>query len=146
MYEIRLRDQEILNLLPFIWTTNIFFKSFANAVGVRYQKENLDSEIDIILQYYMVGKYLTKILIFIFFIEWVNKEARNLLLKLRKSINKMPVSDPDIEVLLTEIESNIDFVATGWSLFTLNKGFILSFLSALISFSVLFVQLAEQRA
>jgi len=146
MYEIRLRDQEILNLLPFIWTTNIFFKSFANAVGVRYQKENLDSEIDIILQYYMVGKYLTKILIFIFFIEWVNKEARNLLLKLRKSINKMPVSDPDIEVLLTEIESNIDFVATGWYLFTLNKGFILSFLSALISFSVLFVQLAEQRA
>lgn len=83
------------------------------------------------------------ILIVIFSIEWVNNKAKLRLVKLKKVILKSRISDPEVELLLQEVSYSVEFVATGWSFFTLNKRFILSFLSALISFSVLFVQLID---
>jgi hypothetical protein len=146
IHEVRERDQQLLSIVPFIWTSNIFFKSFANAIGAKIRTELLDNDMDLILQYTVVAKDIFMILTVIFSIEWINRQARLRLKKFRSAIMHMPVSSPEFEILLNEVTNSIDFIATGWSMFTLNKGFILSFLSALISFSILFMNLVDINA
>lgn len=140
--QTRLLDQNILSLLPFIWTMNVFFRSFVNAVGSKVRRGVNSNPIDLILQYVIMSKDVTMILIVIFFIDWVNHQARLRLDKLKGKVLMMSLKNSnEVEHLLQEMSDSVEFVATGWSMFTLNKTFILSFLSALISFSVLFMQL-----
>ena len=139
--KVRVLDQKILSLLPFVWTANAFFKSFVIAVGSKVHPGKVVSFFDIILQYVIMGKDVVMLLIVICLIEWVNQYARRNLSKLKGIVLKMNCREKEVEKLMQEISSSVEFIATGSSLFTLNKSFILSFLSALITFSVLFMQL-----
>ena len=139
--KVRDLDQKILSLLPFVWTANAFFRSFVIAVGSKVHPGKVVSVFDIILQYVIMGKDVVMLLIVICLIEWVNQCARRNLSRLKGIILKRNCREREVEKLMQEISSSVEFVATGSSLFTLNKSFILSFLSALISFSVLFMQL-----
>lgn len=47
-------DQQLLGILPYVWTTNVFFKSFVNAVGSRVNPHSSDSSVDFLLQYMII--------------------------------------------------------------------------------------------
>ena len=141
--DVRRLDQRLLELLPFLWTVNVFVKSFVNAVGSRINANQKNKETDVLLQYIIMFKDIFMILVVIFLIEWINEKSRKSLSKLKRRVLASGISNPEVELLMQEVSSSVEFIATGWSLFVLNKSFILSFLSGLISFSVLFMQLVS---
>ena len=84
------------------------------------------------------------ILVMPFLVSWIDKNMRSRFTSLQKRVIIIYARhDPEFEVLMDEIRSNLDFGLTGYGMFRLEKELVLPFLSSIVSFSVLFMQLTN---
>lgn len=141
--EIKHRFTNSSSLIPLLWLGNIFFKSFSNGVAIRYNVINGSSTFTFILNYWYLVEEIFHVLLLILYIDRVNGNAQLHLLEFRRECLERERSQ-ELELLYTDLKESILIQVTGWSMFTLNKEFVLSFVSALISFSVLFIQLVGE--
>lgn len=133
------------SLIPLLWMGNIFFKSFSNGVAIRYNVMNgsSTSTFSLILNYWYLVEEIFHVLVIILYIDRVNGKAQVELLQFRRECLERERSQ-EVELLYQDLKESILIQVTGWSMFTLNKEFVLSFISALISFSILFIQLVGE--
>ena len=88
------------------------------------------------------------VLVIPFLINWVNDKLRERFTILKNNLIKSEVEtrgpcDYQMEKLIGEIENNLLLKFTGFSMFTLNREFVLGFISSLLTYIVLLLQISE---
>lgn len=141
--EIKHRFTNASSLIPLLWMGNIFFKSFSNGVAIRYNVITGSNTFTFILNYWYLAEEIFHVLLIILYTDRVNAKAQDHLLEFRRECLQRE-RNQELELLYRDIKESILIEITGWSMFTLNKEFVLSFISALISFSILFIQLVGE--
>lgn len=141
--EIKYLLDDRASLIPLLWLGNIFIKSFANGVALKYNVLTQSTTFTFFLNYWYLIQETLHVLLLILYLDHVNSKAQGYLLEFRRECLKYE-HNQELELLFAELETSVSIRLTGWSMFTLNKEFVLSFISALISFSILFIQLVGE--
>ena len=143
--------KENLNAIPLLAMAILFQNAvtlvvvFSNA-GSKRSPENSGSRTVQLATYWAfeVGIAIP-ILAMPFLVSWINKNMKSSVKSWqRRVISEEDGHDPDFEMLMDEIRSNLDFSLTGYGMFRLEKELVLAFLSTVVSFSVLFMQLTKE--
>lgn len=137
LYDIKFEFEYIFTMYPlmtfismFIWTTTY--------VASIYEKMEMEEAIVSILTWF-VCTLITFYLLHV--IDDANTEFERLLHQHMKHVTLKKVDQSDAMVLLIDdVRSNLKFRLTAFGMFDLNKAIILSFSSAIVSISILFVQ------
>ena len=132
------------SMFPFIWFVILFYKSCFHLILLKSQSFMIDIPMAINYVWFVV-EYLATMSI-LFTIDRVNKQTQRSFESYRKRFIRSKMSGSASRELNNDIEKQLNLKLTAWSMFELNKSFILSFISSLITFSVLFMQLSNAHA
>lgn len=141
--------EQLFSIIPFIMFAFAFLTipftitdmarkasfGFSTLVNVYYIIENICNALVIILVMYVSCNSREKV--------------RNVIENMIETIQKRDICYPlssSSQVVIESLKSYADFSFTGWYLFKIDRSLILTFLSALISFSVLLLQLGSSPA
>lgn len=144
MNSLKDRFEQTFNLIPFIWFV-YFFNSLSGYLKLVMDMSNPNH----VTNEFVVKEMITFVITFLYacaiivFIQHYNNQVSQLSSKLIATILNSP-RDEYQTLLIDELEVNSSLKLTGWDMFDLNKAFILNFISALITFSVLFIGLSAQ--
>lgn len=136
--EISFEFEQLFNLFPLIWFINIFCKSTAYLIGARKGNQAESMGFLIRCYFFLIEAIFPSLVILI--LDGMNVKLERLLNRITK--RKLKSSNESISSeLIEQVSDGLEMRFTGWSMFPLRKTFLLGFLSSLISFSVLFMQL-----
>lgn len=136
--------EDNLNVIPFLSIATLFFNT-VTIVVVFCKGDATDGVLSrtIIYWAFEIGIGIP-ILSMPFLVSWMQKKLRDHLKRVQKKIIREYSSpEPELVSLMDEIQSNLDMNLTGYGMFKLNKELVLAFVSSVISFSVLFMQLIQ---
>lgn len=143
---IDMRDdlEDNLNTIPFLSIAMLFFNTISIVV-IFSKGDATDGALCRTISYWAFEIVLAiPILSMPFLVSWMQKKLRDHLKKIRKKITReYSSSESELASLMDDIKSNLDMNLTGYGMFKLNKEFVLAFISSVISFSVLFMQLTQ---
>lgn len=141
--ELKSQAESVLNIFPFLWCAYLF-KSTSAYIMQQAQSVST-STADMILSLILFSDYIVP-MCFLFglllFIENRSDKIKDMSTSTLRRLVK--TYHPDIESkthLIQQFEHNAHLPLTGWSMFDLNKRFMLSFVSSVLSFSVLILQI-----
>lgn len=138
---VKSKFNESLNGLPFVWFTHFFcsFSGLIKSMGTLEQNENRF----IIAQAIFLLTLIAYVAAFLVFSHSMNRKLIQMSDQLiGKVIRSSP--DPNRLLLINELKGDCGIQLNSWDMFPLNKGFLLTFLSSLITFSVLFIELSKR--
>lgn len=145
MLVVKLRNcvDDTFNYLPFIWCVDLFLKSTLYVQSFR--EISAYSVYSLIEMFYNFTVDYIKFVLPLPLIQRINDDNHTKLahfkLSLLKSVPGDSLLSDDWEALLSYIERSYKLQLSGWRMFTYDKRFILSFVLALISYSVLSMQI-----
>lgn len=128
---------DYFNVLPLLWYTYVFFAMSSYTV---YFKINVQNILVGIFTTMDIGQQTISTMIVPILISHFNDQISEQL----EHISHIVVNskgDTVLKVRLINQLENCDLKLTGWGLFNVNKDFVLNFVSAVISFSVLILQI-----
>jgi len=127
--------EQLFNMIPFF----NFCISFLEITSFFLVLNHNDGLYGYIFLWFNFIVYSSQTLSSLFIINLFDHKNRRHLLNYQKKCLTMT----DHQQLISDIKETIDYRLTAWSLFDLNKSLILNFISALITFSILFKQLTD---
>ena len=123
--------------MPFNATT--MNETLAKAVESAQMNEHIRS---LVLWMFQLG--LTAPIIAIpFFISRIQTTPDHHFDTIEMGVIRSPETNPELASLMDAIKSNLDLNLTGWGMFKINKELVVAFISSVITFSVLFMQLTQ---
>lgn len=138
-HKMKNKFNQTLNILPFIWFTYFFcsFSGLIKTIGM------FDRNRFAIAQAIFVSNLMAYVIAFLAFSSSVNRKLSELSDQL---ISRVMNSGPNRNrlLLIHELKSDCGLHLNIWDMLPLNKGFLLSFVSSLVTFSVLFIQLSKR--
>ena len=145
---INMKDdlEDNLNTIPFLSIATLFLNTVFIVV-IFCKGDATDGALSrtIIYWAFEIGLAIP-ILSMPFLVSWMQKKLRDHLKRVQKKIIReydSSSSESELASLMDEIKSNLCMNLTGYGMFKLNKGLVLAFISSVISFSVLFMQLTQ---
>ena len=138
-YILRLRSQfdDLFSLIPFITYMELFFK--ASLYLINTEQTNFEFTFTVVMYWWWFVAQVILTSMNIVSIDYVNHKMVTLfdafVIQCIRSRNS------DLDQLRHEIESDLKMSITGWKMYDINRSFVLNYLSALVTFSVLFMQI-----
>lgn len=135
--------EEIFNLMPFLWFVYIFVScsGYIKLLTGSHQTLYYTKEYTLTEVFYLAWFMMYQVII-IMCIQHSNDYSVSSLDTFITSLISSPLNQSNL-FLIKRLKANSGTQLTGWNMFELNKKFILDFLGALISFTVLFIQLSN---
>lgn len=140
--------EENLNTIPFLAMSIVFMNATTNVVVFGTPtKEDKRDKINSYVQ--STSQWMYEIIIAIpimaipIFISWTETRLKSRLHSIKLKLMHKSEMTTEIETLISEVEPNLEMNLTGYKMFKLNKEFILGFISSIITFSVLLLQLTQ---
>lgn len=136
--DIRSQFEQSFSHMPFLWYANVFLRSMHYVTNIKLQKYELNY-FTLLVLYWFASK-LAYTFAIVFTIDYVNTDLQKMFSKLNRQLLGNDESDA-FDKLKQDIEQNLMLKLTGSGFFELNKYLLLGFVSAVVSFSVLYIQL-----
>ena len=136
---LRKRFDDILSPLPFIWYSEMFLK--ASLYLIETQRSRFEFTFYITLFWIWFFEEIAMTLMTIVSIDYVNQKMSAMNQKL--VIRCIKSRNPGLDSLRCEMKDDLKMTITGWKMFKIDRRIVLSYLSALVTFSVLFMQLSS---
>ena len=136
---VRCRFERLFTWYPLLTFAYTYLKTILFLIYFKSQTFKFDYKMTTSLYYLSISIVIPIVLVC--FIDHANSESRQLVEQL---VSESLIDDDlaDCEQLLNEINQNYKMKFTAYGLFTLDKRLLVGFTSALISFSILFMQLS----
>ena len=136
---VRCRFERLFTWYPLLTFGYTYLKTILFLIYFKSKTFQFDYQMTTSLYYLSISIVIPIVLVC--FIDHANGKSRQLVEQL---VSESLVDDnlSDCEQLLNEINQNYKMKFTAYGLFTLNKRLLLGFASALVSFSILFMQLS----
>lgn len=137
--EIREKFERVFSLLPLLWFANLFMKTMTYMNTIRLMEFRMKL-LTAIYVYFFVSK-----LMYTFYIVFKVDNINHKLSEMFKKVHKRSLSyrNDEFELLRQDIAATLYVHLTGFGLFALNKELLLGFVSAVISFTILYLQLTQ---
>ena len=133
--------EDLFSIYPLLWFSNLFVKSCVFLVKLKSMSFEINAIILVSYGWFASECVLSSLVLFT--IDRVNKSTRMMYDNFKRQNMSRLLVNPKFDRLSVEINDSLSLNLTAWSLFDLNKKFMLSFISSLVSFSVLFMQLSN---
>lgn len=142
-HSVKSKFNGTLNVLPFTWFTYLFCSAsgFIKTFGEPDQQGFEWFYIAQGVYFFSLISYLVGIMVSDLMNAKITVKSEQLISKI---INSAP--NPNRNLLIRELKCDCGLQLNSWDMMPLNKGFLLSFLSALVTFSVLFIELSKRLA
>jgi len=147
--DIRHQFEACVNVFPFLWFSALFISSSGHLQLIKnYGDHGTHSHVTTnwlimeLLSYAINACFAFRLLIKI---RAENNDINHQCVLLSQSIIRNVHNVEFKQSLLNDLEKGQSIEATGWSLFVLDKSLILSFVGSLITFSILFTQISENK-
>lgn len=165
--KIRDRIEKQLNVLPFIIFAIIFFNATSVVIVFCNETHRLkDTALSFVnLENASIGEEISQtkyiiywafefgigipVLVIPFLINWIDDQIDEKFKSIRNDFIRNDTTGRgsfdhyQMEKLIAEMQPSLKLHLTGWSMFELNKMLVLGFVSSLLTYSVLFLQLSE---
>lgn len=145
---LRYEFDVIFSLLPFLWSVYMFAYCTSLAFRLQFGAYGAKTSIKLtIIAFLLLSIRCLPILTVIFINRYYNLLLTNSVSAFTTRLITScqdKAARSDRESLIKELENNIDLELTAWKLFSFDRSFILGFLSSIVSFAVLFLQLVER--
>lgn len=139
--------EENLSTIPFLSIVTLFMNATTIVVFLYHSKDQVQDNTKEILKSIIQWGFEIGIAIPIlsmpFLITWTEKRLEKEFKLMQKKMFEETTDNPELTQLMDEIKSNLDLNLTGWSMFKLNRELVLAFISSVVTFSVLFLQLTQ---
>lgn len=131
--------EHLLSFVPGVLFASLFMRTMTYIAGLRETQLRFNL-LTVLLIYFFVSK-LTYCVWIVFKISYTNNHLNRMFRRFQEtSINR---NSFDLELLRQDIAATLHVNFTGSGLFTLNKELLLSFASAIVSFTILYLQLTQ---
>ena len=141
--EVRESFECLFSLYPLVWFANMFFRSVIYLIST--SKESQNWNINTVVVWYWFVIQLIHSFSILYVSHTVNSNSNRSFKQFCRDTTSKEGNDFkqkwEIEILKQEIRNDLDLKLTAFNLFDINSKLLLSFISALITFSVLFLQL-----
>lgn len=148
--DMRLEFSSIFSIFPFLWFSYLFF-SFSGIIIITMSSTSNVSQhwTSVISEWIMFSLFVTCVVTAVLYSDHLNTKARGMARDFANHLVLQDDGDLRGSELLAKQQriselSNYSMNLNAWSMFSLNRGLLLSFTGSLISFSVLFAGLTSE--
>lgn len=141
--KLKRRFESVMNLFPFIWFTIMFF-ACAGYMWVARNISKMQTTLHGLI--FEISVYFTMVfsnVITVAILSILREKSCEEVTQLADSLIRIRSPDSDAALLIDELQNRCYVPLTGWSMFELDRKFIVSYLSGLLTFAILFIQLTE---
>ena len=141
--------EDSLNTIPFITVTTIFIDvtavviSFCKPKDVSFSESNLNQKVDRICPWLYEVAFSIPIIAMPIIVTHCERKLKRHLDDLKYELICKKRMNSETDSLIRDVRSSFEMNLTGMRMFKLNQEFVLAFISSVITFSVLFLQLSQ---